>query len=242
MRDVSNLKKDGISITDINISEEDLYNCVKKFEELVLDSTCHAKNDDNFTFIKHPLFHECFAKLAVADEILKIPFMFFEGRDFFLGTSNLRRSKATSKSETTTTVYHRDQNLGGLESTRGNFLKVFIYLTDVSTDNGPFAYIKGSNSDRKESSDLYRVPDQIVYNLYGKDKEFKCTAPAGSVITADTTGLHKGTKVVSGYRDMLTINFCTIEEKNTNNFNVNSTFLEKIPEHKKALFRNYNVV
>lgn len=242
MRNINNLIENGILITDIVLPKEKLYDCRSSLDRLMLNKNCHSINNDNFIFIKNPLLNDCFAELITLEEILQIPRLFFGNQEFFLGTVNLRRSKYTEAIDTSTTLYHRDQNLGDLDSTRGNFLKVFIYLTDVYSENGPFTYITKSHKDRRESETFYRVPDHEVYRLYGEKSELKCIAPFGTVITADTTGLHKGTKVSKGYRDMFTINFCTKRENNTDKFHVRNNFLQTLSNNKKQLFRYYSKV
>ena len=239
-----NLSEHGLLYSNKNpkIPGSILSDCNSVLENIRHDPVAHMRNNHNFTLFKQPLLYDSFAKIVLLDEVLKLPFLFFEGRDFFLGTVNLRSSKETAYPETTTTLFHRDQNLGSLKSTRGNFLKVFVYLTDVSHENGPFTYIVGSNKNQKEDSNKYRIPDEEVYKMYGNETEIKCIAPAGSIISADTTGLHKGTKVKKGYRDMFTINFCTKKEKNTEMFQIKRSFKEKIEKHKIPLFRYYSEV
>lgn len=238
------LETDGLYYSKDNskISNDLLKECKDTFGQMIEDRSLHLINNDNFTFLKQPLLQEAFAKVVLLEQVLELPFMFFEGREFFLGTVNLRRSKETPARETTTTLYHRDQNLGGLEGTRGNFLKVFVYLTDVTENTGPFTYIVGSNKDFKEGNGKYRLSDTEALDLYGLRNEIRCVAPAGTILSADTTGLHKGTKVRSGYRDMFTINFCTKQEKNSNLFQVRKSFLDQIEDHKKSLFRYYTEI
>lgn len=214
-----------------------LDSCRSDFDSLVEKKENHAVNNDNFTFIKQPFSHKSFFDIVLLDEVLRHPFEFFQGKEFFLGTVNLRRSKYTKTAEGTTTLYHRDQNLGSIHETRGNFLKVFVYLTDVSLETGPFTYIIRSN--RGPSEPEYRVSDQKVHQIYGKESEVKCIAPAGTILSADTTGLHKGIKVLKGHRDMFTMNFCTKKEKNTELFEVKQQFLSQKPLSVENLFKFY---
>lgn len=94
--------------------------------------------------------------------------------------------------------------------------KTILYLSDVTLDNGPFQYIKGSHiysslnksakylnkeiSSRRFSEDEVKVlvDNQIVQNpttFIGK---------AGSLLIADTRGLHRGSPLKSGNRYALT--------------------------------------
>lgn len=237
---VKKLRSDGICITDMRLNQEELVNCKDTFDRLIETPENYSVNNPNFTLLRHPLSYDCFAQVAINDKILDIVSTFFEGRGFFLGTSNLRRSKLTPHSETTTTIYHRDANLGKTE-TRGNFLKLFLYLTDVDDDSGPFTYIQKSHLDYKENpnhaENLYRVPDNIAYAYYNEGDVIRCCSKSGSIIFADTTGLHKGIKVKRRHRDMLTINYCTTKEPNTEKFQVSSSFVDGLSDEKQKLFQ-----
>lgn len=83
---------------------------------------------------------------------------------------------------------------------RPRFLKIFVYLSDVETDTGPHAYVRGTHrnlppefrADRRYSDAEVerRFPNDIV----------RIPGPRGTVFLADTRGLHKGEPVRSGYR------------------------------------------
>lgn len=234
------IKEEGFCITDIKI-EENLFNkCKSTFNDIIQKPNLHKIRNANFTVIAHPYIYDCFAAIPTLDEILEIPQAFFEGREFFLGTENLRRSIATGAKEGTTTIYHRDNNNLLQGDTEGNFLKVFLYLTDVGEKNGPFTYVRKSNINAKQQRTIegsYRLSDNAVFSHYNKEEEIKFIAPQNTVIAADTTGLHKGTKVVQGHRDLLTMNFCTSKENDTEKQKVNSSFIDSLPQDKRDLFR-----
>ena len=94
----------------------------------------------------------------------------------------------TSDDEKQTQLFHRDYD--------NKFLvKVFIYLNDVSNDNGPFCYVKKSH---KNPWVLYkgknRLNDKEVNSLYDKDQNLVITGEKFTMILADTNGFHKGLK------------------------------------------------
>ena len=96
--------------------------------------------------------------------------------------------------------------------------KAFLYLTDVTEDNAPFVYYKGSHEQVN-----WKKPHHIEFELkqskgkYGHftqeefDKtaeangyeELICTGKAGTLILADFRGIHKGTPIKSGKRILL---------------------------------------
>jgi len=100
-------------------------------------------------------------------------------------------------------------------------LKAFIYLEDVALENGPFTYIKGSQdphsfnkytkmqkhyiegSDTAESYDhsYYSKAEEEALGLW--DKATPMIAPAGTVIIAETRGLHVAAPITKGTRRVL---------------------------------------
>ncbi len=80
--------------------------------------------------------------------------------------------------------------------------KVFIYLTDVEEEEGPFIYVKGSqvwgrwnnlfpqiNPHTRTSG---RILDANIEKEPAKHDIIRCTGKAGTLIFADTAGIHKG--------------------------------------------------
>ena len=92
------------------------------------------------------------------------------------------------------------------------FLKVFIYLNDVTEENGPHTYVKKSlqNIDlikkKLNKTDLeklsLRYSDEDVQKCYSADVLNIC-GDTGTIIFEDTHGLHKGTNVLKGKRFVL---------------------------------------
>lgn len=86
--------------------------------------------------------------------------------------------------------YHRD--LDGF-----NFMKFFIYLTDVEPGDGGHFFVEGSHRPTlrerlMERFRINRISDEIVEERFGKDKTVEMVGKAGTVIVEDTFGLHKG--------------------------------------------------
>ncbi len=81
-------------------------------------------------------------------------------------------------------LFHRDY-----ESM--NFLKVFVYLSNVDQFNGPHEYIVGSHKVNK----LYkreRFSDQLIYKNFTKDKILTINGKKGKTFIANTFGIHRG--------------------------------------------------
>ena len=96
-----------------------------------------------------------------------------------------------------------------------NMLKIFIYMTDVlDVASGPFTYIKGSHPGGSMEHVFSQKPPAATYPELGEvekiiPKEFMqtCLGKAGTIIFADTSGLHKGGYTTSQKRVMYTGTF-----------------------------------
>ena len=82
-------------------------------------------------------------------------------------------------------------------------LKVFIYLTDVPAEAGPFCFIPGTHTVgplRHLQIHPPRVSDERMEQVISRNGWKICTGTAGSLIFCDTGGYHKGLKPVSQER------------------------------------------
>jgi hypothetical protein len=92
--------------------------------------------------------------------------------------------------------------------------KAILYLTDVSELNGPFQYIPETNSINsflrvsqilKCKLNNYRFSDEHIEKLMKNGFFIKTfTARKGTLILADTRGIHRGSIIENGYRIALT--------------------------------------
>lgn len=92
-----------------------------------------------------------------------------------------------------------------LDSTR--WIKIFIYLTDVSFENGPHQMIAKTHNmlplwiwrdGRFTNGQLSRRLVDNTKTVVGK---------AGTIVAVDTRALHRGLPLVSGYRDIIQVQF-----------------------------------
>ena len=98
-------------------------------------------------------------------------------------------------------LFHRDKD-------RVDFLKIFIYLTDVFSDKcGPHKYIIKSHLGipRYYSDDRRYSDEEIEKNEDFTVKQF--LGPQGTIFAVDTFGLHRGRAVQEGKRSMVQIQF-----------------------------------
>lgn len=79
------------------------------------------------------------------------------------------------------------------------FVKLFVYLTEVSSKSGPHKYVVGSSSDPRFTK-IGRYGDAEIEAAFAPDKIVEMTATAGEAFLEDTYGLHKGQPVEQGHR------------------------------------------
>lgn len=98
-------------------------------------------------------------------------------------------------------LYHFDMD-------RFRFVKFFVYLTDVDTNNGPHCYVRGSHI-RKPKSLLRdeRILDDEIASHYKPEDLVELTGPTGTILAVDTRGFHKGKPLVERDRLILQIQF-----------------------------------
>jgi Phytanoyl-CoA dioxygenase (PhyH) len=98
-------------------------------------------------------------------------------------------------------LYHFDMD-------RVKWLKIFIYLNDVSPENGPHCYIKGSHQIGTKPAELLkrgyaRIPDEDLKKYYKASDFISLSANAGTIFAGDTKCWHKGTPLQKGDRLVL---------------------------------------
>jgi hypothetical protein len=96
-------------------------------------------------------------------------------------------------------MFHQDKGFA-------SFVKVFIYLNDVDQTNGPHVFVAGSHIDEAHKYGVpisARIPDDEITKYYSADRIKTLEGSAGTMLFVDTSGVHKGMPVMSGYRLLL---------------------------------------
>lgn len=81
-------------------------------------------------------------------------------------------------------MFHRD-----VDDLR--FVKLFVYLTDVTADSGPHMFVRGSHKSEELSARI-RYTDDDVESVFDKNDILSLTGPAGTMFLENTFGLHRG--------------------------------------------------
>lgn len=191
-----------------------------------------ARDKELFMSLDNPLYRiPEIAEFLFHDKLIDVAKGFFKCMPA-VGTFNLRKSFANNLPPDQTNLFHCDHNTPWI-------LKFFLYLNDVDTvDDGPFTFIEGSPFNKPPNwCEQHRWSDEDIENIYGKDKVKHLTAKKGDVLTAVTSGFHKGEKVKSKDRTLLTLNFVCCQENWSCEQQMDikhETFL-KLPANKRPL-------
>ncbi len=198
---VNDLMKNGIAISNLNniFPEREMIN---KLLEAAENCTEKPHLSQSKPFLRYSLgrgsmidLSNPLNQLSLEPRILEIINSYLgictKLRYFELTTSNLIDKNDVSIGSQR---WHRDPTLYGL-------CKMFVYLSDVDENSGPFTYIVQSHSKGKLNKVFpqrqfgrhgFYPPDGAVEKKIPQRNILPCIGKKGTVIFCDTTGLHKG--------------------------------------------------
>jgi len=136
--------------------------------------------------------------LAMVQEYLGVPPIFNTPVAFL---NSFRPVKTARELSDTAQLFHHDMH-------RLKFVKVFIYLTDVTMETGPHVMIPGTHHERPAA--LWkdgRHADETIAEHGLEGKETNIVGKAGTVFLVDTSALHKGAHPLSGSRLMAQVQY-----------------------------------
>lgn len=157
----------------------------------------------------HPqrLIHDADVQRLMADPSILALAQSYLGAAPVLDTVNMWWTTAfgTRPDSSAAQLWHFDMD-------RLRWIKFFVYLTDVTVENGPHCFIAGSHRTGGIPQSLRdlgyaRITDDVVDKLYPREAIKTFVAPRGSILAEDTRGLHKGLPAVRGDRLMLEFEF-----------------------------------
>jgi hypothetical protein len=95
------------------------------------------------------------------------------------------------------------------------WLKLFVYVTDVTPEKGPHVYVRGSHkaglAQTREfrSRGYQRISDEEMEQKFGTGNLVEITGQRGTVFMADTRGFHKGKFPTGGDRLLAQVIYCS---------------------------------
>jgi hypothetical protein len=97
-----------------------------------------------------------------------------------------------------------------------HLLKAFLYLTDVDAETGPFEYVPGSQPGGRHAGfhpwapmGFGRVSEEALGEEVSADEVRTFTAPKGTIIFCNTSGLHRGGFAETKPRVLSTVTYCS---------------------------------
>jgi hypothetical protein len=119
-----------------------------------------------------------------------------------------------------------------------HLLKAFLYLADVDEVTGPFEYVAGSQPGGAyrhvrpwKPMGYGRVPEEDVTSAVPDDAIRTFTAPRGTLIFCNTSGLHRGGFATSRPRVLATATYCSpasLSALSLRNFEVDPSQLSEL--------------
>tara|TARA_R110000824_G_scaffold5923_7_gene27113 strand:- start:3918 stop:4544 length:627 start_codon:yes stop_codon:yes gene_type:complete len=96
-----------------------------------------------------------------------------------------------------------------VDSAVSHQFKSMLYLTDVSSKNGPFLFIPKSKHiiDNIPKYDNMRIDENTIKEYFSEDDIEEIVGQAGTCILVDTTYTHRGKQIEEGKRISLTTYF-----------------------------------
>jgi Phytanoyl-CoA dioxygenase (PhyH) len=106
-------------------------------------------------------------------------------------------------------IWHRDFN-------DRHLLKAFLYLSDVDEQSGPFEYVPGSQPGGRYADvhpwapmAIGRISDRELAKYVQTDGVRTFTAPKGTIIFCNTSGLHRGGFAETKPRVLAPVTYCS---------------------------------
>jgi hypothetical protein len=106
-------------------------------------------------------------------------------------------------------IWHRDFD-------DSHLLKVFLYLSDVDERSGPFEYVPGSQPGGRyagvhpwQPMGVGRISDKELARHVQAEDVRTFTAPKGTLIFCNTSGLHRGGFVEANPRVLAAVTYCS---------------------------------
>ena len=207
---LDDLQKDGFSDLGITLSEEQIDNIKVSLKSLkCFETVGNSKNEIN---LDHPNKNVQLAHFDRVD-LIDIPEIVALANDSkilnvvssYLGVKptisniNCWWSFGDREAAKEAQFFHRDVD-------DIKFVKLFFYLTDVTSESGPHVFVKKSHKSN-ELIQLRRFSDEEVLSKFNKKDILTLEKPKGSCFIEDTYGIHKGQLPITGNRLLLQVQY-----------------------------------
>ena len=186
--------------------------------------------------------HYQLLKIGLKEEFLYLASIYL-GIYPFLGRFYAWYDFPTSEQPVSSQCWHKDGD-------DRKFIKIFIYLNDVNSENGPFCYIQNTHkinnkmfsSEQKKKtkySSFNILEDKDVSNIYPKKDVKECFGEFGTTIFADTSGFHKGKTLKKNSRVMLVYEYFSEVSNYTYDIDINESLKKKFNDYQLMALRKF---
>ena len=206
------IKKNGYAVTDISFFDGCNLDGIQRYQESLKPAGSNVKS-----FLTYFLGGDYGNSTQYFDELNPLLELSFNERFVAIINSYFEMQSRLCYLEINETILldktspERSQNFHKDPGIK-KCIKVFLYLNDVKMETGPFTYIKGSHKGKESLLSQNRFGAGGIYpekNIFQKLINEDCIIPiygkAGTLIFADTTGLHCGGNSIDRTRKMATL-------------------------------------
>ncbi len=213
-RVVNDLLRDGIAVSSLKelFPDKELFSVLRSYADRIRPQGKKREGkpflvalwDDNVSLS----WENPFTPLSLSQAVLNVVSAYFSlSAKFFYYYLDVTLPVGQKATPLRSQNWHRDP-----EDRR--MCKMFVYLNDVDENSGPFIYIKGSQMGGRYGNFFPQNPpkgsyptEEQVSVAIPQNEKFVGTGRAGTVIFADTAGLHRGGYAISGERWMFTADY-----------------------------------
>lgn len=215
-RVIADLKRDGAAAVHLDelFPGRDLLSALRRY---TADARAQAETKTKKAFLKQlwdvaPTLDPAnpFVRLALEPKVIDIVNNYLGMYSiFYYLTLNITEPVAPEAAPVSSQRWHRDP-----EDKR--MCKVFLYVNDVDEGSGPFTYARGSHYGGRYGHIFPQHPPKGTYpnaeavkRAIPKDEVAPFMGRAGTLVFADTAGLHRGGYATEKERIMFTAGFCS---------------------------------
>lgn len=215
-RIVNDLLRDGIAVAHL----DELFpgkNLLEQFRREVENLKANAAAKTRKEFLRQlwddPMIaesHDPFVKFSLEQKVLDIVNRYMGMCTYlYYLTLNITMPVPPGSEAVQSQRWHRDPEDKKL-------CKIFVYMNDVDEGAGPFMYARGTEVGGKFGNLFPQRPPRGIYppaeaveRLIPREQMLTATGRAGTVVFADTAGIHRGGYATKSERIMFTGGYCS---------------------------------
>ena len=237
----NDLKINGYSVLDTKLDNELLSGLLNLTKKLKCSYSKFDQNSAKVIFNKNQhkqpsYYYDSFEMLDQQEVINVIRFLrnlniantYFDSKPYLVGLNMWWSTIGKESDSFSAQDFHFD--LDGIK-----WIKYFIYLNDVTMDNGPHIYIEGTHKPFSKPYSLLkkgyvRISDKEINRHFKKKKVRHIVGNKGTIIIGDTSCFHKGAVPKKNNRLIfeITLSNSLFTNSITNKLSLEETYIKKL--------------